>query len=111
MPERFGDAYVVAAAAEGAIAGVAGVEKYGRFGLLRSVAVAPAKQGRGLGQQLTRNRIDWSRAQGIDSLYLLTTTAPAFFGRQGFREVSRLAVPIEIRTAREFTDLCPDSAT
>lgn len=110
VTDRFGPAYVVADR-DGLLIGVAGVEKFGRFGLLRSVAVAEERQGRGLGQLLTRNRIDWSREQGIDSLYLLTTTAPEFFARQGFREISRLAVPIEIRTCHEFASICPDSST
>ena len=107
---RFGPAYVVAES-QGRILGVAGVERYGRFGLLRSVAVAEGRQRRGLGQLLTRNRIDWSRDHGIDSLYLLTTTAPDFFARQGFREVPRLAVPIEVRTSPEFAGICPDTST
>ncbi len=110
VAERFGGSYVVAVR-DGVLFGVAGVEAYGRFGLLRSVAVNGNHQHKGLGQQLTRNRIDWAREHGIDSLYLLTTTAAGYFARQGFREVSRLAVPIEVRTSHEFGHVCPDSAT
>ncbi|MCC7496005.1 MAG: GNAT family N-acetyltransferase [Bryobacterales bacterium] len=91
--------------------GAACIDTYGRFGLLRSVVVAGAHQRRGLGQLLVRNRIDWARERGIDSLFLATATAVDFFARNGFREVPRLAVPIEIRTLPKFEGSETDNST
>ena len=44
---QFPEAYAVARDA-GSLVGVAGLQRYGRFGLLRSVAVAEAHRGPGL---------------------------------------------------------------
>jgi len=109
IEEQFGEKYVVAEQ-DGEVVGVAGMEVYGAHGLLRSVAVAPWLRGSGLGATLVRNRIDWARAQGIESIYLLTMTADRYFARRGFVALSREQAPAEIRTTREFTDLCPSSA-
>lgn len=107
--DGWGDAYAVAATGERVI-GVAGVEVHGRSGLLRSVAVAPEARGTGVGQALTRDRIEWARAARLDALYLLTTTAQGFFPRLGFTHVERDTVPAEVRASGEFRDVCPASA-
>jgi amino-acid N-acetyltransferase len=46
----------------------------------------------------------------VETLYLLTTTAAAFFARHGYETVERDTVPARIRGTTEFDDLCPDSA-
>jgi N-acetylglutamate synthase-like GNAT family acetyltransferase len=107
--EQFPDGYAVAWAGEAA-AGVAGVERYGRFGLLRSVAVAPDARNLGLAAELLAGRRAWAREHGIESLYLLTTTAPLYFEKAGFRRVERQDVPAEIRASHEFAHACPASA-
>jgi amino-acid N-acetyltransferase len=103
VEDQFGHAYVLAyvdgpAGCE-VVIGVAGVETYGRFGLLRSVAVAPPWRGRSVGEMLIRNRIDWARARRLDALYLLTTTAAGYFPKLGFTSVPRREVPAELRAS------------
>jgi len=44
-------------------------------------------------------------------MYLLTTTAEAFFELLGFRRIERHAAPPEIQRSAEFSSLCPSSAT
>jgi len=105
----FPGGYVVVA--DEILVGCAGVELYGAAGLLRSVAVAPEIRGRGLGEQLTRDRIAYARAMRLESLWLLTTTAPAYFSRLGFAAVGRSAAPESLRRSVEFAELCPASAT
>jgi len=100
----------VVAETGGQLVGVAGIEVHGPHGLLRSVAVAPETRGSGLGAELVRDRISWTQSQGIDSLYLLTTTAETYFTRHGFVAATRDSAPPEIRASREFTDLCPSTA-
>lgn len=109
VDESFGDAWAVAES-EGALAGVAGVEIHGSSGLLRSVAVAEKARGRGVGEALVRNRIDFARERGIERLLLLTTTAANWFERLSFRRVPRAAAPAEVMRSREFQGACPDSA-
>jgi amino-acid N-acetyltransferase len=109
LDDQFGDGYAVAQE-DGRIVGAAGVEVYGRYGLLRSVAVDPDAQGRGLGERLTRERLAWARARGLESVYLLTNTAAGYFPRIGFTPVSRAEVPEEIRRSLQFAAVCPSMA-
>jgi amino-acid N-acetyltransferase len=109
LEEQFGPGYAVAES-DGQVVGVEGIEVYGADGLLRSAAVEPAWRGRGVGEALTRDRIEWARRTGLRSLYLLTTTAGSWFPRFGFTTASRDDAPSGIRTSREFTEACPATA-
>lgn len=109
LRDQFGDGYAVAEA-EGRIIGVEGIEVYGGDGLLRSAAVVSAWRGRGVGDALTRDRIEWARRRGLCSLYLLTTTAGDYFPRFGFAPADRHNAPDPVRNSREFADACPSTA-
>jgi amino-acid N-acetyltransferase len=109
LGEQFGEGYAVAVA-EGRVVGAAGVEVYGDAGLLRSVAVDPEWQGTGLGQRLTRERLRWASARGLDTVYLMTTTAAGFFPRLGFEPVARDQVPAAVRGSLQFASVCPSTA-
>jgi amino-acid N-acetyltransferase len=95
----------------GKIAGTAGIEVHGAFGLLRSVTVAPAWRNRALGEILVKDRLAFAGSRGLSAVFLLTLDAGPFFERFGFTPVGREAVPPEIRASFEFCDLCPESAT
>lgn len=92
------------------VVGAIGVERYGNHGLLRSAVVAGAARGGGIGSQIAEERLDWSRAQGLRDVYLLTTTAAPFFEKLGFRRIDRSTVPAEVAVAPEFASICPSSA-
>lgn len=109
LDEQFPAGYAVAEDA-GALMGAAGIERYQGNGLLRSVVVAPRWRGRGLGERLVRDRLAWARAQGLGTVYLLTTTAAGYFPRLGFVPVERAEVPAALRASREFASVCPASA-
>jgi N-acetylglutamate synthase-like GNAT family acetyltransferase len=109
LRDQFGPRYAVAES-EGTVIGVEGIEVHGRDGLLRSAAVEPSWRGRGVGDALTRDRIEWARREGLSSLYLLTTTAGVYFPRFGFETVDRESAPEAIRKSREFAEACPASA-
>ena len=87
-----------------------GLEPYGSVALLRSLAVAPAWQGRGLGSALLAHAEQAARQRGIAALYLLTTTAAAFFARRGYVRLPREAAPPVLQQTAEFAALCPASA-
>jgi len=101
----------VVAERDGAIVGVAGLERLGDYALLRSAAVDPEWRGRGLGRTLVDRVISDAQSAGVRALYLLTTTAEQYFPTFGFRETTRDAVPAELQRTAEFTDACPASAT
>lgn len=109
VDERFPTGYVVALDGE-RLVGVAGVERYERCGLLRSVAVVPELRSTGVGARLVQEALARAAPHGLDEVYLLTTTAPAFFRKLGFHEVDRANVPAPVRASAEFASLCPASA-
>lgn len=108
IAEHFGG-FMVGEEGDVAIA-AGGLEIHGCVALLRSLAVATAVRGRGIGRNLAEHLIDDARERGISELYLLTTTAERFFARLGFETIDRKATPPAIRDSREFSTLCGDSA-
>ena len=94
----------------GALIGCAAVERYGRVGLLRSVAVATSERGRGTGAALVERSLADARRVGVETMVLLTTTADRYFPRFGFEVVDRAEVPAEVRESAEFRGACPASA-
>jgi len=100
----------VVARADGRVVGCAALEFYGPDALLRSVAVDGALHGRGIGRGLVVAALDLARGRGVATVYLLTTTAEAFFHHLGFERVAREAVPAAVRASVEFTSACPASA-
>ena len=109
LPDQFGDGYAIAEA-EGRLIGVEGIEVHGDDGLLRSAAVVSSWRGKGVGDALTRDRIEWARRRGLRSLYLLTTTAGDYFPRFGFALANRESAPAALQRSREFAEACPSTA-
>ena len=91
--------------------GVVGLELQGTVALLRSLAVATAARGAGLGRALVAAAENHAQARGVRSLYLLTTTAAGFFERLGYRHADRASAPEALRQTEEFSSLCPSSAS
>ena len=96
--------------AGGALVAVVGLELYPPFGLLRSLAVAPAFRGRGLARELVAFAESFSAAQSVETLYLLTTTAEGFLLRLGYSPASRSAAPQTIQATSQFSGLCSSSS-
>ena len=92
------------------VVGSAALEIYPHGALLRSVAVAAAERGTGVGVRLTEAAIARARDRRVPALYLLTTTADRFFPRFGFTTISREQVPDSVRSSVEFRSACPANA-
>ena len=90
--------------------GLVGLEFCGPHALLRSLVVIPNCRSSGLGSALVDHAEAHARAAGAQSLFLLTTTAEAFFRRRGYVSAQRPSAPPEIRGTREFADICPASS-
>jgi amino-acid N-acetyltransferase len=90
--------------------GLVGLELYGDVALLRSLAVASSKRGTGLGSGLVAHAERHAREQGVQSLYLLTTTAEQFFLRRGYARIPRDKAPVAIKSTSEFSGICPVSS-
>lgn len=93
------------------VVGCIGIEPYGRDALLRSLAVDPMMRGDGFAQPLLNAIEAHARDIGISTLYLLTTSAAAFFERHGYQALDRAEVPQALQAGAQFSGLCPASAT
>lgn len=102
--------HFVVADESGEIAGAIGLEKFGPVALLRSAVVSPEYRGSGVGRRLVEQIIERARKEGIEEIFLLTTTAEEYFPRFGFARTTRAAVPIAVKASAEFQGACPESA-
>lgn len=101
---------IVAKGGEGDVIGVAGIAWHAPDALLRSVAVAHAARGLGVGASLVVAAVDAMRRRGTSGAYLLTNDADAYFARHGFERVERDDVAGPITTNPQFATECPVSA-
>ena len=93
------------------IVGCVGFEIYGELGVLRSLAVHPDYQRRGIGHALISDGLKFAKRNGMNTLYLLTDTARDYLVSLGFQETSKDAVPQKILDSPEFSSICPSTAT
>ncbi|MFN7643236.1 MAG: GNAT family N-acetyltransferase [Burkholderiales bacterium] len=100
----------VLAVVGGEVVGCAAAEVHGAAVLLRSVAVAPGLHERGIGRALVGTVLDEARRRGLDTVHLLTTTAPDWFARFGFGHEPIGRAPASLSASAEFQGACPASA-
>jgi amino-acid N-acetyltransferase len=94
----------------GQVVGVVGLQSADGAGLLRSLAVLPTLHGQGRGAALVAAAERLAERRGMDDLYLLTTTVPAFFALHDYLRVRRESVPPAIQQTKQFAALCPSTA-
>jgi amino-acid N-acetyltransferase len=92
------------------VIGVIGLEIYGQYGLLRSLAVLPPYRSKGVAGELLNNLESIAASQALKHIYLLTETAPDYFTTKGYKQLSREDVPAEVQQSSEFSYVCPQSA-
>jgi amino-acid N-acetyltransferase len=95
---------------DGSPTGLVGLEIYGADALLRSLVVGENAKLKGLGSALVEHAERYAGSKSVRSIYLLTTTAEAFFKRLGYKRVDRSQAPSSIERTREFASLCPASS-
>jgi amino-acid N-acetyltransferase len=102
--EKFFENFLVALDQSGSWVGIAGLEVYGKSGLLRSVAVDKQFRGMGHGRTLVNTVLANARKKGIETVYLLTDDAEDYFKGLGFQVVSRKDIDEAVRASPEFTE-------
>ena len=90
--------------------GVVGLEIYGSWALLRSLAVTQSNRSKGFATALTKQAEAYARSKKVDAIYLLTLTAEGFFAKQGYQKTDRHLAPAVLQQTTEFKNLCPASA-
>ena len=103
------DHFFVAMDNESVVAAI-GLEHYGDGGLLRSLVVDNAYRNLHLASQLIKQLETAAAAIGINNMYLLTETAPAYFEKKGYQKIAREEVPVALQASSEFSHVCPVSA-
>ena len=88
-----------------------GLEPAADYALLRSVVVMEQYRGSGLARKISAYLISLAESEGRRAVYLLTETAGSYFQKLGFTPLSRAKVPVAIAQTRQFSALCPDSAS
>jgi amino-acid N-acetyltransferase len=109
VDEHF-DSFLVARGDGDRVVGAIGLEVYAEIGLLRSLVIDDEWRSRGLGRDLVERLCDAARGRGVETLYLLTTTAETYFPRFGFEAIAREGAPPGLRASEEFRGACPASA-
>lgn len=90
--------------------GYGGLEQISSDTLIRSIVVIDSRRRGGHGSAI----LSWLETEAARrkafGLYLLTTTATAFFQRHSYVVLPRSAAPTAIAASRQFSALCPTSA-
>ncbi|MCR8558297.1 GNAT family N-acetyltransferase [Mucilaginibacter sp. BJC16-A38] len=92
------------------LTGVIGLELYGDYALLRSLAVNKNYRNQGIAGKLLQQVEELATSKGIKAIYLLTETAPAYFSSKGYDTITRTDVPAKVQQSSEFSYVCPQSA-
>jgi len=90
--------------------GVIGMELYGEYGLLRSMATDPVHRNNGIASSLIAELFSYGKSLGLKEMYLLTETAENYFAKRGFQKINREETPPAIKQSAEFNHLCPSTA-
>lgn len=93
----------IVARIDGALVGVAGMERWGAYGLLRSVAVTEAQRGHGIAEALIAERLCIAKLDALTAVVLLTAGAGRYFERFGFEQIDRAALPAPLLTSTQVT--------
>ena len=92
------------------VVAVIGLEIKNHSALLRSLAVDADYRNRSIAIRLVGEIEDYAKSMEVETLYLLTMTAEAFFKKCGYRRIARNSAPTGIQRTTEFKNLCPASA-
>ena len=79
--------------------------------LLRSLSVSAEKRNAGIGALLVSFIEDYVQKQGIQNIFLLTTSAADFFLKRGYKIIDRSNVPEFIGNTTEYSVICASSST
>jgi amino-acid N-acetyltransferase len=92
------------------LVGVAGLEIYGNYGLLRSLTVRADFRNQNIAGKLVAQIEKRAATEGLKAIFLLTETAPDYFSRKGYAVIARPEMPLEVQQSSEFSHVCPQSA-
>jgi amino-acid N-acetyltransferase len=92
------------------VIGTGGIEIYDEAGLIRSIAVNPKYQKKGLGRRIIEHLLKYAKEKSVNELFLLTDTVPKLYEKFGFDYIKREDVNSKIEQSEEFKGTCPYTA-
>ncbi len=92
----------LAARWSGEIVGTIGLEIVSNDGLVRSLAISDKFRGQGVAKDLATAIERYARSKGVNTLYLITTTAENFFTKSGYEGIPRESAPDNVKSLDEF---------
>lgn len=92
------------------IVGTAGMEYWGKDGLLRSFVMESESWNAQVGLDLVKVVMALARSEKLERLYLLTNKSQPFFSYLGFREIEWNEVPEHIKQSSHFESYSPEAA-
>ena len=92
------------------VVGAVGFKMRAARAVLRSLVVLPTLHRQGRGAALVAAAEQLAVRRGMDDMYLLTTTVPAFFALLDYLRVERASAPPAVQQTVQFSTLCPASA-
>lgn len=95
---------------KGKLIGTGGLEMLGDVALIRSVSTDDNLRGNGLGKYVVDELEQAAIRAGVQTLYLVTTTAERFFAKLGYSLADRATLPDVVKQQRQLKDVCPVSA-
>lgn len=95
---------------KGKLIGTGGLEMLGDTALIRSVSTDENLRGQGLGKYLVDELEQAAIRAGVQTLYLVTTSADQFFTKLGYTVTNRDSLPDVVKQQRQLKDVCPASA-
>lgn len=93
------------------IIAICGIELFNKEALLRSFVVDENMRSTGMGKKIYNYALDQAHLNGVQKLVLLTTTAKQWFLNKGWSIIDRNSVSEAIASSKEFSSICPGSAT
>jgi len=100
----------VAREEEGRVVGTVGLVLSRKEALLRSLATAPDRRGRGVGRALVGSALEEARTAGATRAWLLTVDAEGYFPGLGFHRRENRDFPAELRRGPCAPGLCPNTS-
>jgi N-acetylglutamate synthase-like GNAT family acetyltransferase len=96
---------------EQVLIGFGGLEVFAPHALMRSVLTVPPVRGRGFGRAIVEGLEVEAIVLKCRTAWLITTSAQDFFAHLGYSACDRESAPDTVRATRQFSSLCPETAT
>jgi amino-acid N-acetyltransferase len=92
------------------IIGTAGIERWGKDGLLRSFVMESESWNAQVGLDLIKVVMSLARNEQLECLYLMTSSSQPFFTYLGFQQVGWDQVPDDVKQSSHFESYNPENA-